>query len=133
MKAEINPEAGLRLRVWRKASGLKLQGLAEIVKVSQGSLSEIETGKSLPSTNTLVNLWSFTNVNIIWLLTGEGSMLKSSIQKNDNSELGEALEHFVDLMGDRAFRALILIFFKILQGDDKRKKILLKSFLMGLS
>ena len=67
---------GPRLRRWRKghplkASRLKAYQLAEKIKISQGSLSDIENGKSDPSASTLVNLYKYTDVNMHWLLTGE--------------------------------------------------------------
>ncbi len=46
--------------------------LSRLIKVSQGSLSDLENDKSLPSATTLVNLSIYTDLNIYWLLNGEG-------------------------------------------------------------
>ena len=63
---------GSRLRYWRKLSGLRLVDMAELINVSQGSLSDLENDKSLPSSGTLIGLCQKTELNIFWLLTGEG-------------------------------------------------------------
>ncbi len=65
---------GTRLRKWRKSCGLKGYELAKNIGISQGSLSDIENNKSLPSTETLIKLYKVTDINIIWLLMEEGPM-----------------------------------------------------------
>lgn len=127
---KVNLEIGLRLRTWRKASDLRLNGLTEIIKVAQGSLSGLENGKSLPSATTLTNLWTLTNLNIIWLLTGKGKMLKDEV--NNNSELGKPIHDFIELMTDNKNRTFLLSLFEILQSDNEKKKTLLRAVVMGL-
>ncbi len=61
---------GSRLRSWRKSVPMKMMELAELIKVSQGSLSDIERAKSNPSAMSLVSLMGKTSLNIHWLLTG---------------------------------------------------------------
>jgi len=63
--------AGPRIRKWRKSISLKAFQLAEVIKISQGSLSDIENGKSNPSAPTIVGFVRYTNINIHWMLTGE--------------------------------------------------------------
>ena len=65
---------GDRLREWRKKGGLKLIELGEIINTSQGSLSDLENNKSLPSADTLSSLHRNTDLNLIWLLTDTGKM-----------------------------------------------------------
>ena len=65
---------GDRLREWRKKGGLKLIELGEVINTSQGSLSDLENNKSLPSADTLASLHRNTDLNIIWLLTDTGKM-----------------------------------------------------------
>jgi len=62
---------GLRIRQWRKDQLLKGFQLAKIIKISQGSLSDIENSKSDPSAATLVKLYANTDINMHWLFTGE--------------------------------------------------------------
>ena len=63
---------GTRLRQWRKTLPLKSFELAKLIKISQGSLSDIENNKSLPSADTIAKLYQYSNLNIIWLLLGKG-------------------------------------------------------------
>jgi len=70
------PENGLkmvgqRLKSWRARKGMKGSQLAESIHISRSSLSEIETGKSLPSAQTITRLMKLEGLDIFWLLTGE--------------------------------------------------------------
>ena len=62
---------GGRLKYWRKVSRLRLVDVAALIHVSQGSLSDLENDKSLPSAATLTGLCQKTDMNLYWLLTGE--------------------------------------------------------------
>ena len=55
---------GKRLKIWRKHSMLKLVELSKKIQISQGSLSDLENDKSLPSATTLVNLCLYSDLNI---------------------------------------------------------------------
>ena len=68
---------GSRLRQWRKGLPLKSFQLAKLIRISQGSLSDIENNKSLPSADTIAKLYQHTDLNIIWLLTGRGPVNKT--------------------------------------------------------
>jgi transcriptional regulator with XRE-family HTH domain len=61
------------LKLWRTMKGLKGYQLAESISISPSSLSEIETGKSLPSAQTITSLMKLEEMDIFWLLTGEMS------------------------------------------------------------
>jgi transcriptional regulator with XRE-family HTH domain len=77
---EINEEErraiGRRLKAIRETLGLVLEELSAELKISIGGLSEIETGKRLPKYKLLKNLSEKHNVNIDYLLLGEGGMFK---------------------------------------------------------
>jgi len=62
---------GTRLKQYRKKKGWSLNNLANIIKVSQGSLSDIERGKTKPAADTITALCEKTDIDIIWLLTGK--------------------------------------------------------------
>lgn len=68
---------GSRLRAWRKSIPLKAYQLAKLIKISQGSLSDIENNKSLPSADTIYKLWKLTEINVGWLLSGKEEGLRS--------------------------------------------------------
>lgn len=63
--------AGPRIRKWRKATPMKGYELAKKLKISQGSLSDIENGKSNPSAATIVSFIKNTDINYHWMLTGK--------------------------------------------------------------
>ena len=67
---------GKRIREWRKGKNLRAYQLAKIIKVSQGSLSDIENGKSAPSAQTIVSLLTLTEIDWRWVLTGKRGEVK---------------------------------------------------------
>lgn len=112
---------GSRLRQWRKTLPLKSFELAKIIKVSQGSLSDIENNKSLPSADTIAKLYQYTDINIIWLLTGKGPMNKVKHSLNDE-ELSE---------DDKDLSELIQKLVRTYYRGDSEKKAHLTGFLIG--
>jgi len=50
---------------------MKLMELSKLIKISQGSLSDIENLKSDPSAKTIRGLYLYTDIDIIWMLTGK--------------------------------------------------------------
>ncbi len=69
---------GERLRKWRVHKKLSRKQTMKMVKVSQGSYSDLEHEKSLPSATTLTNMIKYSDLNIIWLLTGDGKMIQEN-------------------------------------------------------
>jgi len=61
---------GDRLRLFRKSRLSNLQEFGKDIKLSQGSLSDLENGNSLPSATTLISLYH-AGCDIHWLLTGD--------------------------------------------------------------
>lgn len=64
---------GSRLKEIRKALGLTGLPFASGLGISKGYLSEIETGRKIPSTELLEKLLNVYNININYLFTGEGN------------------------------------------------------------
>lgn len=111
---------GTRLRQWRKTLPLKSYELAKVIKISQGSLSDIENNKSLPSADTIAKLYQHTDINIIWLLTGKGPLNK--VKNSSNEELsGE----------DKDLNELIQKLVRTYYRGDSEKKAHLQGFLLG--
>ena len=84
MQKEPNLGCGQRIKRWRQSQKppLKSFQLAELLKISQGSLSDIENNKSNPSAPTVVKLIKYTNINVYWVLTGNsGEMDKGEIDQ----------------------------------------------------
>jgi transcriptional regulator with XRE-family HTH domain len=119
---------GKRLKSWRKHSMLKLIELSKKIRVSQGSLSDLENDKSLPSATTLANLCMFSDINIYWVLTGRGPMIRQEPEHggdiNFPSEYG-------DLMQDRMLKELIEKVVRVYRRGDAGKRAHLEGFLVG--
>lgn len=63
---------GTRLKEIRKEKNLTQKQLAAILATSSGYISEIESGKKMPGGEFFLMLKRKLNININWLLTGEG-------------------------------------------------------------
>ncbi|NLT24665.1 MAG: helix-turn-helix domain-containing protein [Syntrophorhabdus sp.] len=69
---------GKRIEEYRLHKGYKVAELARIIGIAQGSLSEIKNEHSEPRADTLEKIVRNTDVDAHWLLTGEGSMIRST-------------------------------------------------------
>jgi len=74
---------GKRIREYRQMIGLRGYQFAKVIGVSQGSLSDIENEKSLPSADTLAKIESKTALNSIWVMLGRGAMEKLNVKTLD--------------------------------------------------
>ena len=127
---ETNPiiitTVGKRLKTWRKHSMYKLVELSKKVHISQGSLSDLENDKSLPSSTTLANFCKFSDINISWLLTGRGSMIHRKTKSGGENKFPD---EYADMMHDRDLKELITIFVRIYLRGNADKRAYLKKFL----
>ena len=83
---EINtPETGSRLKLFRQSKNITLKELSKETGLSEGMISESENGKNKPSPNLMLALRKLYNMDINWLLTGEGEMLLRARQSMDSS------------------------------------------------
>ena len=127
--SEFPASVGGRLKYWRKVSTLRLVDVAALIRVSQGSLSDLENDKSLPSATTLTGLCQKTDMNICWLLTGEGSMVsKEERLKTESSSVR-------DLMGwmqDNDFRKTVVKLVNIFEKGSAPQKAQIRGFIAGV-
>ena len=66
---------GLRLNEFRNDLGLTQRELAQILSVQQGFVNNVIKGKKGIGHKVIINIAkAYKNLNIRWLLTGEGSM-----------------------------------------------------------
>ncbi len=73
-----------RLKVIRNHYKLTQDEFARGLEIKQGSYSDIERGRiDNISTSILTKIAFYYNININWLLTGEGEMLKGEMKKNE--------------------------------------------------
>lgn len=133
MVKENEKTTGQRLRAWRKSVPLKLMQLSEKIKVSQGSLSDLENDKSLPSATTLANLSIHTDLNIYWLLTGKGPILKGPDPEMERiTETSSLYEDFIFMMQDRKLKGVVEKLIQIYREGDASKKAQIAGFLSAL-
>lgn len=121
---------GDRLRKWRQSIPLKSYELAKLISISQGSLSDIENNKSLPSADTISKFFLNTNINIIWLLTGKGAMKKGNLPV-DGHETPFAYEEIEEYGQNPNLKELMEKLVRIYNHGDPEKKAHLLGFLMG--
>ena len=122
---------GTRLREWRKTLPLKSFQLAKLIKISQGSLSDIENNKSLPSADTIAKLYLYSDLNIIWLLLGKGPMTRDRSAASDmdgDALVQEATEDYGD---DRKLREVVEKTVRIYRRGNQEKRAHLIGFLNG--
>ena len=125
---------GKRLRAWRKSVPLKLMQLSRLIKVSQGSLSDLENDKSLPSATTLANLSIYTDLNILSLLTGKGPVnRKLAPELEKSTEQSRLYEDFMFMMQDRHLKGIVEKVITLYRQDDGKKKAQIQGFLSALS
>lgn len=117
MSTEIT--SGQRLIVLRRKLGLSQQKLSEISGVSKSYIGDVESGRSAPSANMVKKIACVTNVNIDWLMTGEGEMFRS--EQDLGGQINETAGKY-----DRRVKA----FLTLLEGlsDEDRDAILDEAF-----
>lgn len=71
----------------RKNLGFNKSQLSQYIKSTPSIIGEIESGKREPSKNILMKLLSLYNVNINWLLSGEGEMFIGSGNRQAHATL----------------------------------------------
>lgn len=122
---------GDRLRQWRKQIPIKSFELARLIKISQGSLSDIENNKSLPSADTIAKLYQYSNLNIIWLLTGKGPTTRNEKEPSatgDDEMVHETLEMYGE---DQKLREMIEKLIRIYRRGNAEKRAHLIGYLNG--
>lgn len=74
---------GERIRYIRKQHKLTQIEFAQCLDISQGTLSEIESGKAKPSFDVLVLLSEKYRVDLNWLIMGQPTELHIGLQKDE--------------------------------------------------
>lgn len=67
---------GERIKGLRKSKSLTLKALAALLSTSPGFISEVENGLKMPGSEFLLSLKRNFDVDLNWLLTGEGEAPK---------------------------------------------------------
>jgi transcriptional regulator with XRE-family HTH domain len=67
-----------RITLIKNANNMKQKEFSELIGIPRSSLSEIESGKRSASVDVIVGISThFKEINVDWLLTGEGEMYRS--------------------------------------------------------
>jgi len=74
-------DIGLRIKEIRNRNNLTQTDFCNIIDVKQANLSHIENNGKKISLEIILKIISNFNINIEWLLTGKGEMLKSEKPK----------------------------------------------------
>ena len=110
---------------------MKLVELSSKIHVSQGSLSDLENDKSLPSATTLANLCRFADINIYWLLTGTGDALRKNDTESDSDVDVNLEDSAVPKIHDQKMREMVDRLIRVCQHGDPQKKAHIEGFLAG--
>lgn len=115
MKSDnTNKEVAYRLKSARTKTGLNISEVAQQTGLSVGNLSELENGKYLPSTKSLILLSDIYKVSIDWIVKGK---LSDELPPNNeqiivpDKRLREFLRLLVKLWinGDRDIKGWIIV------------------------
>lgn len=105
-----------RIKEVRKAKGLTLKQLGDLLGISESAVSNIERGRNKPSGSTLVLLCDKLGINQHWLETGEGDMFQP--QPQDDQALVDQLVRAYH--GSPVLRAILTTY---LQLDEPRRRL----------
>ena len=89
---------GERLKQIRQVLGIKQVDLAKVLKINPSAISQMESGRTNPSLETLSELVVNYNVNLHWLIKGIGKMFNTA---NDTSSQNGSWDNFQKLLNDR--------------------------------
>lgn len=105
IEEENKDTVGYRIKQIRKALNIKGKDFAPRLKISGPSLSEIEKGKYYPNFEFMVNISREFNVNLYYLIFGEGEMFVEPGKYTD-------LEILEELAGDSSSIRKFLYYFE---------------------
>ena len=78
-----------RIKQFADFKGISIRKFCEVVGIANGAFTKI---KSVGSENILKIFYAFPDINLEWLITGQGSMLKSAAPVADNKFAMELIE-----------------------------------------
>jgi len=97
-----NNSLGQRVKLIRKQNRMTQSSFSQILDISQGYLSEIETGKSKPTLDVLVSIALSYRVDLNWLIFNE-EMYNRRILKNDEEKLVDSYRQLNDIDKEEIF------------------------------
>lgn len=111
--------SGQRLITLRQKLGLSQKKLSDLTGISRSYINDVEAGRSNPSANMVSQIASKTDVNIAWLMTGQGEIFRTA--PDQGGQINETAGKY-----DRRVAA----FLRLLDGlsDEDRDAILDEAF-----
>jgi transcriptional regulator with XRE-family HTH domain len=117
---------GSRVRTIRKSLKMKQEDMAPGLGISSTRLSEIENDKSKPCHDFFYNIFKNFNVNLYYLLFGEGEIFASAREeivtdvkkmKTGDKNIDEFLYYFFN---SRMVHSYLMFHFRKLLNDDNQ-------------
>ena len=125
MKAARDKSFGKRLKAIRNRLNLRQKEFVQKLDISVTTLSDIETGKTYPCHDFFYNIVKEYNVNLHYLLFGEGEMFKT-LETATSPELNiygcedEEILEFLDVFfKSRMVQFQVLGYFRKLYNEDE--------------
>lgn len=92
MESELNTTNG-RLQAFRKAKKLSGESFGELIGLTKSGLSNVENGRAKVSIDFLeVLIKEFPDLNLHWLINGEGEMLQQPVSIGAGGPCWDELE-----------------------------------------
>ncbi len=104
-----------RIKEIRQKIFVSQSNMEDCLNLSRNTLSAYERGKAFFKPHTLQLLASKYNININWLLTGQGNMLLSDDDKVNNNELIQQQQDRI-----KELQAQVNLLKELLQSNNKQ-------------
>ena len=107
MKYSINE----RIKIFREYKNLKQYIFAKLIGVSSSTLSEVENRKNnAPSTSLIIGIANnFIDLNIEWLLTEKGEMIKADVDDTRSVDIKQIVEQIEPMNNKQRYEVLKFI------------------------
>lgn len=107
-----------RLREAMEYKGLNIKTFAELLDMPYRTLQNYLLNERDPSAEVLIKVSDVLNVNLNWLMRGEGDMFRSSTNENElNEKEKQLIGYYRKMSGD--MKAAFEISFKLLvEGNN---------------
>jgi len=116
-----------RIKQLRKQAGLSQIALGQLLHVDQTAISQWETGKTNPSTDTAVQVARIFNVSIDFLLGSDNPKETPALTKKDERDIAKDLE---SMMGEMENSESLM--FDGQPMTDEAKESILAAMKLGL-
>jgi transcriptional regulator with XRE-family HTH domain len=115
-------QIGIRFKTFRKRIKKKRKDIVALTSQTYNVVKSIENGISAPSSKLLIVLYREYNLNINWLLTGNGSMFVENVMPVETGETLDDFREFKFYMENVPFvRYEVLKYFSIFKWEQKER------------